>query len=74
MTCTGNFFVVVVVVEDGQRKKRSTSNPSKLINLELIIKSGTGGQETKLTLIPASSYPRKTSVEWLKALKKVKCD
>lgn len=54
---------------DVQRKKRSVSNP-KVVNLELILKGVGGGQETKLTVIPSSSHSRKTSVEWLKALKK----
>ena len=42
-----------------------------MISLELIVKSGSGGQENKLTLMPAAAHSRKNSVDWLKALKKV---
>ena len=53
---------------DGERKKRSGSNP-KSISLELVYKSG--GLEQKLVLSPAPSHPRKQGSEWLRALKKV---
>ena len=42
-----------------------------MMSLELILKGVGGGKESKLIISPSSSHSRKTSVEWLKALKKV---
>lgn len=64
------FFIVHHLTEGEERKKRSGSNP-RMISLELIIKSGSSGQENKLTLMPSAAHSRKASVDWLKSLKKV---
>ena len=69
---TSMLFIDLFCVEpdETQRKKRSGSGSGKVISLELIHKVA-GGEEGKLTLIPSSSHHRKTSVDWLRALKKV---
>lgn len=65
-------FPLTETEESRHHKRRSGSNPGRLISLELSIKSGGGGHESKLTLHPSLAHGSKASVEWLKALKKVR--
>ncbi len=63
---TGTSLIIAV---DG---RRSGSTSGKMTGLELIVKASAGHEESKL-VFTITSHHRKTALEWLKALKKVRC-